>query len=608
MLFALLSLSLSLPCAQEASTPVPGDADRLLEEEMRAALGRLDPDRAGWLSERRSASVETRMKAFTGALAGSVTIEEAATWASDELTYAPLAPHAALDVVFEDATFRVRRGGPAAFDGVPERGASALERALRELAAPWAEVRTSKVKVESVDATEDGFSTALLFHAGGRRASGRPDAREEQLEVTARWHARWLETDEAPILASLALESIEEVVAQGVLLRDATDATFGPLPGFEAPFGERGRGVGWSEGMGRLRSNLDVRLGLPLVGAPSGIAIGDVNGDGYEDVYLCQPGGLPNRLLLHTTDHGLLDASAASGVDFLDFSRSALLLDLDGDGDRDLVVLAGGALELAENDGEGRFTRRVTVPASETTSLAAADYDLDGDLDLYACSYVSPYGTPDEGTRGAATAGIPVPYHDAQNGHPNLLLRNEGEWAFRDVTEAVGLGAANTRFSFAAAWEDYDLDGDPDLYVANDFGRNNLYRNDDGRFVDVAAAAGVEDVSAGMGVSWGDYDGDGWFDLYVSNMYSAAGKRVTGQERFHPGATGEVRRAYRRHSRGNSLFRNLGDGTFADVSEQAGVTMGRWAWGARFCDLNDDGALDILSPNGFLTGEGKDDL
>ncbi len=84
----------------------------------------------------------------------------------------------------------------------------------------------------------------------------------------------------------------------------------------------------------------------------------------------------------------------------------------------------------------------------------------------------------------------------------------------------------------AASWEDYDQDGDLDLYVANDFGRNNLYRNDDGQFVDVAAEAGVEDISAGMSVSWGDYNNDGQADLYVGNMFSSAGNRVTYQRQF----------------------------------------------------------------------------
>ena len=114
--------------------------------------------------------------------------------------------------------------------------------------------------------------------------------------------------------------------------------------------------------------------------------------------------------------------------------------------------------------------------------------------------------------------GLPVPYHDARNGEPNALYVNGGDFAFRDAAAELGLDHNNDRFSFAAAWEDFDNDGDQDLYVANDFGRNNLYRNDGGRLRDVASELGAEDISAGMGVTWGDADGDGWMDLYVTNM------------------------------------------------------------------------------------------
>ena len=97
-------------------------------------------------------------------------------------------------------------------------------------------------------------------------------------------------------------------------------------------------------------------------------------------------------------------------------------------------------------------------------------------------------------------------------------------------------------------------------------------------------------------------------DIYVSNMFSSAGGRVTYQRRFRRDDDSRTLDLYRRHARGNSLFRNAGDGTFLDVSEEAGVTMGRWAWGARFADLDNDSRPDIFVPNGFLTNDRKDDL
>ena len=144
--------------------------------------------------------------------------------------------------------------------------------------------------------------------------------------------------------------------------------------------------------------------------------------------------------------------------------------------------------------------------------------------------------------------------------------------------------------------------------MANDYGRNNLYRNDAGRFVDVASQAGVEDIAAGMSVSWADFNNDGWMDVYVSNMFSAAGNRIAYQRKFHPQAENTTRNQLQRLARGNSLFENAQDGTFRDVSVESSVTMGRWAWGSMMMDMNNDGWEDIVVANGFITGEDTGDL
>ena len=111
-----------------------------------------------------------------------------------------------------------------------------------------------------------------------------------------------------------------------------------------------------------------------------------------------------------------------------------------------------------------------------------------------------------------------------------------------------------------------------------------------------------------MSAAWGDYDRDGRLDLYVSNMFSSAGSRVTYGRRFEEGRDAGTVASVRRMARGNSLFANAGDGTFRDVSEEAGVTLGRWAWGSRFCDLNDDGWQDLVVVNGYFTRDDPDDL
>jgi hypothetical protein len=189
-----------------------------------------------------------------------------------------------------------------------------------------------------------------------------------------------------------------------------------------------------------------------------------------------------------------------------------------------------------------------------------------------------------------------------------MLWQNDGQGRFRDVTQEVGLDQNNRRFSYAAAWADYDNDGDMDLYVANDFGRNNLYQNDGGRFRDVASQFGVEDISAGMSATWGDYDGDGLLDLYVSNMFSSAGNRIAYQRQFRSGDSARSLGDFRRHARGNTLFRNAAGSGFQDVSQPGGVTMGRWAWGAKFADLNNDSLEDLYVANGFISTEDTGDL
>ena len=355
------------------------------------------------------------------------------------------------------------------------------------------------------------------------------------------------------------------------------------------------------------RGSLDAAVGVSVYGH-QGLAAGDYDGDGLEDLYISQPGGLPNRLYRNNGDGTFSDVSRAAGVDALDDTSMSLFADVDNDGDQDLLLI-GSEVLLFRNNGAGAFAfdpdAGLTPPpdrAAMLTSGALADYDGDGYLDLYVCAY--------DFWQAGSEYDAPTPYYDAVNGPPNLLFRNRGDGTFEEATEAAGLMRNNDRFSFAASWADYDGDGDQDLYVANDFGRNNLYRNNgDGTFTDVAAEAGVEDLAAGMSVAWGDYDNDGRLDLYVSNMWSSAGQRLTFNAQFESVASSEdVRAKFQRQARGNSLFRNNGDGTFDDVSEQAGVTMGRWAWASDFFDFDNDGSLDLLVQNGYITGARLDDL
>lgn len=360
-------------------------------------------------------------------------------------------------------------------------------------------------------------------------------------------------------------------------------------------------------GVDYWRTIYDAATGLDVYGN-NGVAIGDFDGDGFDDFYVCQPSGLPNRLYRNRGDGTFEDVTDATGLGLLDGTASALFADFTNSGTQDLLVVRTGGPLLYLNSGRGKFELKPDAfqfakpPAGTFTGVAAADYNLDGFLDVYFCLYAY--------YQGLSQYTHPMPYYDAQNGPPNFLLRNRGDGTFEDVTERSGMSKNNNRFTFACGWCDYDGNGWPDLYVANDFGRKNFYRNNgDGTFTDVAHEAGVEDFGAGMSVSWSDYDNDGRQDLYVTDMWSAAGKRVTEQEYFLPGVNAGIREAYRKHAAGNSLFQNQGGGRpLTDVTGKAHVAMGRWSWAADAWDFDHDGYGDLYVTDGFISGADRQDL
>ena len=432
---------------------------------------------------------------------------------------------------------------------------------------------------------DDAFATDVRVENFSQGSEGR-------CEQTASWTVRWHRGagDQPPHITEIKPVRMSEVRSPAAQFVDCSGGVIQPSDWTPQLL----EGAYWWYG------RTDSLGGISFTGR-EGIAVGDINGDGLDDLYVCMPDGLPNKLFFQRPDGTVGERAYAARVPWLDRTSSALILDMDNDGDQDLVCAIGQSIVLSLNDGSGVLYWKCSwkAPTPEHFySMAAADYDADGDLDIYGCRYVK--------TRYGAYP--PEPYHDANNGSTNFLLRNDGAERFTDVTESVGMNVNNQRFSLAASWIDYDDDGDMDLYVANDFGRNNLYRNDGGRFVDVAAQAGAEDQASGMGTSWSDYDGDGDFDLLVSNMFSSAGRRVTYQPRAAGAVSPSDATGLQHHSLGNTLLANKGDGTFEDQSERAGIRMGRWAWGAKFIDINNDGFEDMVVPNGWLTNETTDDL
>jgi len=349
------------------------------------------------------------------------------------------------------------------------------------------------------------------------------------------------------------------------------------------------------------------------VGASSGVAVADTDGDGCEDVFLA---GSPDAVLYRNRCDGTFsDVTAASGLPhpYPATATGAVFFDYDNDGWPDLFVAAArGGDRLFHNTGGGHFVdvsaAAGILPGRWASMAAVADYDRDGFLDLYVVRMGDQEGT------------TPRPNYAATNGVPSTLYRNNGNGTFTDITRHARVG--NTGWGMAAAWADYDGDGWPDLYVANEFGGNALYHNEhDGTFSERAAAAGVVDGGAGMGVAWGDVDGDGNLDLFVSNMHANSAWAL-----FHPDFpapipwryrllglfTDEVRRRsddiIDRLTRGSTLYRNNGDGTFTDVSDAAGVRDAQWGWSAEFLDYDNDGRLDLYAVNGFISGPIQDDV
>ena len=354
------------------------------------------------------------------------------------------------------------------------------------------------------------------------------------------------------------------------------------------------------------RTVLDGASGIDIYGH-NGISVADIDGDGFDDLYVCQPAGLPNRVFRNRGDGTFEDITERSGLGVLENTACALFADLDNSGRQDVIVVRASGPLLFRNLGGGKFRAKPDAfhfespPRGTFTGAAIADYDRDGWLDIYFCLYAFYQGTDQY--------RYPMPYYDAENGPANFMTCNNRDGTFVDVTRQSGLDQHNTRFSFCCAWGDYNGDGWPDLYVVNDFGRKNLYRaNGNGTFTDVAPEAGVEDVGAGMSGCWLDFDNDGRQDLYVADMWTAAGMRVSQQDNFQKESSKQIRELYRKHAMGNSLFQNSGARSFADASVRSGTPMGRWAWSSDAWDFNHDGFVDLYIANGMVSGETREDL
>jgi len=325
-----------------------------------------------------------------------------------------------------------------------------------------------------------------------------------------------------------------------------------------------------------------------------GVAAGDYNGDGHLDLYVTNSVG-PNALFRNQGDGSFIDVAAPAGVDDPDATGyGAGWADYDNDGDLDLYVASFGASKLFRNDGNDSFTdvtaaSGVADPDADhrTMGVAWGDYDGDGFLDLLVVRHLIEIG----GKLALDTSGL------ARASRPLALFHNEGDGTFTNVTSLL---SDNMEYpspvkgaGFKPAFLDYDNDGDTDIYVVNDFGAANypnvLWRNDgkdstgNVKFTDVSEESGTDLEIFGMGLAVGDYDNDGDFDLYMTDI---------GEGEF---------------------MENRGDGTFVNRTESTGTgrgnIAGNWfddmsvSWGTVFADLDNDGRLDLYTVAGQMDND-----
>jgi tetratricopeptide (TPR) repeat protein len=479
-----------------------------------------------------------------------------------------------------------------------ERGAFLEE--LRAALASFSKLLTTELQITSIrvaPAASIGQGESTLLDTVTRFefvGLGEGFHREQRV---GHWHQRWrLDASGKALIENWQVLEETRARSTGPVFVDIALQVFGATPSYTAQL---------TPGTDHWRAVLDRATGIDIYGH-NGLAVGDMDGNGLDDLYVCQPAGLPNRLFRNRGDGTFEDITEAAGVGVLENTACALFADVDNDGHQDLIVVRATGPLLFVNQGDGKFRLKpdafhfANPPQGTFTGAALADYDRDGWLDIYFCLYAY--------YQGADQYSYPMPYFAAENGPPNFMLRNNRDGTFRDVTKESGLDKNNTRFSFCCAWSDFNDDNWPDLYVVNDFGRKNLYRNNgDGTFTDVAAEAGVENVGAGMSGAWCDFDNDGRQDVYVGDMWTAAGLRVSTQGNFQPDASGEARSFYRQHAMGNCLYRNA-EGRFEDVSVRSGTAMGRWSWSCDAWDFDHDGYSDLYVTNGMISGNTREDL
>ncbi len=328
--------------------------------------------------------------------------------------------------------------------------------------------------------------------------------------------------------------------------------------------------------------------------------------DGFDDLYVCQPAGLPNRLYRNRGDGTFEDVTEQSGVDVLDNTACALFADFENKGLQDLLVVCGSGPLLFLNQGNGKFLLKRDAfkfahpPQGTFTHAAIADYDRDGRLDIYFCLY-SYY-------LGLDQYHYPVPYFDARNGPPNFLFHNQGNATFdrphgsgrfkrgqRPLQFLRAHGATPTATALPISMSPM-ISGEA----------ISIAINGDGTFSSVSTEAGVEDPRCRDELHPGSIPIMTAIRIFMSPICgpprgSASPNKKSSMKkipRIFVLFTASTHAAIR-------SIATRGNGTFQNVSRQAGVEMGRWAWSSDAWDFDHDGYSDLYVANGYISGAGS---
>ncbi|MEE8585255.1 MAG: CRTAC1 family protein [Acidobacteriota bacterium] len=328
----------------------------------------------------------------------------------------------------------------------------------------------------------------------------------------------------------------------------------------------------------------------------AGNCVLDFDGDGWPDLYFAngttrqhwnQGSGPSGRLYRNNRDGTVSDVTKRAGLQESAWGMGCVSADYDNDGDVDLYLTNFGPNLLYRNNGDGTFSEAGQAAGLAdplwSTGAAFGDYDRDGDLDLYLANYVrfdfeKPAGDP----RFCAFRGVTVACGPrGLPAAPDRLFRNNGDGTFSDVSRASGIASADPLYGFQVLWTDIDLDGDPDIFVANDSKPNFLWLNNgDGTFEESALFQGLAYNQEGreqacMGADLADFDLDGDLDLYSTNF----------SDDYH------------------ILYRNTGKSFFQDATFKAKIaqiTFQYLGFGTFFADLNNDGLPDLFAANGHI--------